>query len=146
MEITVAVVHLDFVEVGDDIKLLVFNHFVRLFEKAAHGTTDVAIEEFLQAFVIDLPLRAVNEPDLFGKRSLSLSKGRINNKMNSTNQIIKVILFFGHGERFGNAREVIGFQTAINVDFVLEFRFQLGNFGHITRHVGRFHRKCIVER
>ena len=91
MEITVAVVHLDFVEVGYNVKLLVFNHFVRLLEETAHGTTDVAIEEFLQAFVIDLPLGAINEPDLFSYRrrrfdrlndlhwirSLSLSKGRL---------------------------------------------------------------------
>ena len=65
VEITVAVVHLDFVEVGDDVKLLVFNHLVRLVEETAHSTTDVAIEKLLQAFVIDFPLRAIDEPNIF---------------------------------------------------------------------------------
>ena len=74
MEIPVTVMHLDLVEVGDDVELLVFNHFVRLVEKATYRTADVAIKELLQTFIVNLPFRAVDEPNVIGKRSLSLSK------------------------------------------------------------------------
>ena len=58
--------HLDFVEMGDDVKLFIFDHFVRLFEESTHGTADVAIKELLQAFIVDFPFRAIDEEPVEG--------------------------------------------------------------------------------
>ena len=58
--------HLDFVEMGDDVKQLVFNHFVRLIKESAHCAVDVTIEELPKTFIINLPLRAIDEPDFIG--------------------------------------------------------------------------------
>ena len=58
------VVHLDFVQVGDDVQMLRFKHLKGLLPKCSHGHFDVAVKKLEETVVVDLPLGTVDEPEL----------------------------------------------------------------------------------
>lgn len=97
------VVHLDFIEMGDNIKLLSFNHFKTLFPESSDGFLDITSKIFCQAKIIDFPFGAIDEPDMV---AVGLA-----NQMHAADDIVEVKSIFEIGERLGHSRDEVAFET-----------------------------------
>ena len=97
------VVHLDFIEMGDNIKLLSFNHFKALFPESSDGFSDITSKIFCQTIVIDFPFGAIDEPDMV---AMGLAY-----QMHAADNIVKVEGVFEIGERLGHAGDKVAFET-----------------------------------
>ena len=97
------VVHLDFIEMGDNIKLLSFNHFKALLPESSDGFLDITSKIFCQAKIIDFPFGAIDEPDMV---AVGLA-----NQMHAADDIVEVKGVFEIGERLGHAGDEVAFET-----------------------------------
>lgn len=97
------VVHFNFIEMGDNIKLLSFNHFKTLFPKSSNGFSDITPKIFCQTIIIDFPFGAIDEPDMV---AVGLA-----NQMHAADNIVKVEGVFEIGERLGHAGDKVAFET-----------------------------------
>lgn len=98
------VVHLDFIEMGDNIKLLSFNHFKTLLPKSSNGFSDITPKIFCQTIIIDFPFGAIDEPDMV---TVGLA-----NQVHAADDIVEVKGVFEIGERLGHAGDEVAFKTA----------------------------------
>lgn len=105
----VLVVHFYFVKMSDNIKILSFNHFIRLFPESSNGFTDVSGEEILKPVVIDFAFGAIDEPDMIAARSA--------HQMNPADDIIEVESVAIERKRLGHSRNEVAFQSTKELYF-----------------------------
>ena len=98
------VVHLNFIEMSDNIKLLSFNHFKTLFPESSDGFSNITSKIFCQTIVIDFSFGAIDKPDMV---AVGLA-----NQMHAADNIVKVEGVFEIGERLGHAGDEVAFETA----------------------------------
>lgn len=97
------VVHLDFIEMSNNIKLLSFNHFKALLPESGDSFSDITPKIFCQAKIIDFPFGAIDEPDMV---AVGLA-----NQMHAADDIVEVKSIFEIGERLGHAGDKVAFET-----------------------------------
>lgn len=102
-EKAVLVVHFDFIEMSDNIKLLSFNHFKSLFPESGDGLTDVIAKKIVKTLVVDFTFGAVDEPDIVAVVGA--------HEMHPTDDIIKVKSIAIVGEGLGHAGDKVAFQS-----------------------------------
>lgn len=97
------VVHLDFIEMSDNIKLLSFNHFKALLPESSDSFSDITPKIFCQTIVIYFPFGAIDKPDMV---AMGLA-----NQVHATDNIVKVEGVFEIGERLSHAGDEVAFET-----------------------------------
>ena len=97
------VMHLDFIEMSDNVKLLSFNHFKSLFPESGDGLADVIAEKVVKSLVVDFTLGAVDEPDIVAVVGT--------HQMHPTDDVIEMKCVLVEGEGLGHAGDEIAFQS-----------------------------------
>ena len=97
------VVHLDFIEMSNNIKLLSFNHFKALLPESSDSFSDITSKIFCQTIVIDFSFGAIDEPDMV---AVGLA-----NQMHAADDIVEVKGVFEIGERLGHAGDKVALET-----------------------------------
>ena len=97
------VVHLDFIEMSNNIKLLSFNHFKALLPEGSNGFSNITPKIFCQTIVIYFSFGAIDEPDMV---AVGLA-----NQMHATDNVVEVEGIFEMGERLSHARDEVAFET-----------------------------------
>ena len=97
------VVHLDFIEMGDNIKLLSFNHFKTLFPEGSDGFPDITSKIFCQTMVVNLAFGAIDEPDMVAMW--------LADQMDASDDIIEVKGILEIKERLGHAGDEVAFEA-----------------------------------
>ena len=101
-EKAVAVVHLDFVEMCDDVQVLRLQHLECLLPKSSDRSLDVIAEQVAQAVVVYFLLGTVNEPK-------SIAMGRPH-KMHTTDDVVEIISRTPNVKILGNTWNKFAFQ------------------------------------
>ena len=102
-EEAVLVVHLNFVEMSDNVKLLGFNHFKTLFPESGDGLADVIAEKVMKSLVVDFTLGTIDEPDMVTVVGA--------HQMHAPDDVIEVKSVAIEGKRLGHAGDKVAFQS-----------------------------------